>query len=101
MLLTIYTKETYNTKRNKNIFVLCDETPAFCHFFYAKNSACSFLGNNINTYIIGEGENNMKRKRSVFRSPLSKTNLLWKILEDPEKRKKMLIIPSKENKKHE
>lgn len=41
----------------------------------------------------------MKRKRSVSRSPLSKTNLLRKILENPEKCKKMLIIPSKENKK--
>lgn len=70
-------------------------------FFMPKSSACFFLGNNINTYIIGEGENNMKQKRPVSRSPQSKTNLLRKILENPEKCKKMLIIPSKENKKHE
>lgn len=70
-------------------------------FFYAKSLACSFLGNSIHTYIIGKGENNMKRKRPVSRSPLSKINLLRKILEDPEKCKKMFIIPSKENKKHE
>ena len=101
MLLTIYMKRIYNTSEGQKHFVLCDETPAFCHFFYAKNSACSFLGNNINTYIIGKGEDNMKRKRPVSRLPLSKRNLLWKILENPEKCKKMLIIPSKENKKHE
>lgn len=50
---------------------------------------------------MGEGGSNMKRKRPVSRSPQSKTNLLRKILDDPEKCKKMLIIPSKENKKHE
>lgn len=73
----------------------------FVTFFMPKILLVLFLGNNINTYIIGEGENNMKQKRPVSRSPLSKRNLLWKILEDPEKCKKMLIIPSKENKKHE
>lgn len=73
----------------------------FVTFFMPKSSACFFLGNNIHTYIIGKGENNMKRKRPVSKSPLSKTNLLWKILEDPEKCKKMLIVPSKENKNHE
>ena len=45
------------TSVDKNIYVLCDATPALRHFFYAKSYACSFLGNNINTYIIGEGEN--------------------------------------------
>ena len=50
---------------------------------------------------MGEGGSNMKRKRPVSRSLQSKTNLLRKILDDPEKCKKMLIIPSKENKKHE
>ena len=30
----------------------------------------------------------MKRKRPVSRLPLSKRNLLWKILENPEKCKK-------------
>ena len=73
----------------------------FVTFLFYLISACFFLGNNINTYIIGEGENNMKQKRPVSRSPQSKTNLLRKILENPEKCKKMLIIPSKENKKHE
>ena len=73
----------------------------FVTFFMPKSSACFFLGNNINTYIIGEGENNMKRKRPVSRLPLSKRNLLWKILENPEKCKKMLIVPSRENKNHE
>lgn len=47
---------------------------------------------------MGEGGGNMKLKRPVSRSPLFKRNLLRKLLEDPEKCKKMLIIPSKENK---
>lgn len=99
--MTTYIKKTYNDFGGQKHFVLCSPTPALGYFFYAKNSACSFLGNNINTYVIGEGENNMKQKRPVSRSPQSKRNLLWKILENPEKCKKMLIIPSKENKKHE
>ena len=62
ILLTIYMKRIYNTNEGQKHFVLCDETPAFCHFFCAKSLACSFLGNNINTYIIGEGENNIPSK---------------------------------------
>lgn len=50
---------------------------------------------------MGEGGGNIKLKRPVFRSLTFKRNLLRKLLEDPEKCKKMLIIPSKENKKHE
>ena len=48
---------------------------------------------------MGEGGNNMKRP--VSRSHQSKRNLLRKLLEDPDKCRKMLIIPSKENKRHE
>ncbi|WP_299350066.1 hypothetical protein [uncultured Catenibacterium sp.] len=94
-------KRIYNTSEGQKHFVYVTKRLRFVTFFMPKSFACFFFGNNINTYIIGEGENNMKRKRPVSRSPLSKTNLLRKILENPEKCKKMLIIPSKENKKHE
>lgn len=36
ILLTIYTKRIYNTTEGQKHFVLCDETPAFCHFFLYK-----------------------------------------------------------------
>ena len=42
ILLTIYMKRIYNTTEGQKHFVLCDETPAFCHFFYAKKF-CLFL----------------------------------------------------------
>ena len=87
--------------KDKNILFYVTKRLRFVTFFMPKSSACSFLGNSIHTYIIGKGENNMERKRPVSRSPLSKINLLRKILEDPEKCTKMLIIPSKENKNHE
>ena len=43
ILLTIYTKRIYNTSEGQKHFVLCDETPAFCHFFYLKLSENSYL----------------------------------------------------------
>ena len=43
ILLTIYTKRSYNTSEGQKHFVLCDETPAFCHFFYLKLSENSYL----------------------------------------------------------